>query len=59
MTQMVGYLDENVLGPHLKQADGKTKVFVCGPGGFNESIKKICEARGYGLENTKDLLHFF
>jgi len=76
-THIKGYLDEAVLAPHLplptNAADGgggsgggsvklpRTKVFLCGPGGFNTGITKICVARGYGGEasDAKDRMHVF
>lgn len=39
----------------------RTKVFLCGPGGFNSGVTQICEARGYGGddEDAKSRLHIF
>lgn len=60
-SQISGYIDEAVVSSNLEVAGeaSSTKVFVCGPGGFNKGIQQICEGRGYGLEGTKELLHFF
>ena len=39
--------------------EAPNKVLLCGPGGFNDGITKMCEQRGYGTEETKDLFHVF
>ena len=52
-----------MLGAHLPLHDpanpAQAKVLVCGPGGFNDSVTALCQARGYGTAATKDLLYLF